>query len=77
MACGNNGEPDTTATFDVVVENVGEAYDFTASGVFNTPVGAAAPAPIGPGEAYEFMSTRREQRASRCSTDRGARSPVM
>jgi hypothetical protein len=54
VACGDNGEPDTTAMFDVVVENVGQVYDFPASGVFNTPVGAGAPAPIGPGEAYEF-----------------------
>ena len=54
LACDDNGEPATTTTFDVVVEHVGQAYDFSASGVFNTPVGAASPAPIGPGEAYEF-----------------------
>ncbi|NIR52791.1 hypothetical protein GWO43_29635, partial [candidate division KSB1 bacterium] len=27
------------------------------SGVFNTPVGASSPAPIGPGGAYEFTFT--------------------
>lgn len=41
-------------TFQVRIENVSDAYPFTSSGVFNTPVGAAEPAPIGPGGAYEF-----------------------
>jgi hypothetical protein len=41
-------------TFQVRIENESALYDFTASGVFNTPVGGASPAPIGPGEAYEF-----------------------
>ncbi|MDQ7054601.1 MAG: spondin domain-containing protein [candidate division KSB1 bacterium] len=40
--------------FRVEIENVSRAYPFSASGVFNTPVGADAPAPIGPGGAYEF-----------------------
>ena len=30
------------------------AADYPVSGVFNTPVGAGGPAPIFPGEAYEF-----------------------
>ncbi|PHN01559.1 spondin domain-containing protein [Flavilitoribacter nigricans] len=40
--------------FKVKVENVGEAYPFSQSGVFHTPVGAAAPGPILPGGVYEF-----------------------
>jgi hypothetical protein len=44
----------TQTTFEVRVENASMVYDFTASGAFNTPVGGNMPAPIGPGEAYEF-----------------------
>jgi hypothetical protein len=56
MGCDDD---DTTSvpiqtSFEVRIENVSTLHDFGASGVFNTPVGAAAPAPIGPGEAYEF-----------------------
>jgi hypothetical protein len=40
--------------FRVRVENVAESYEFLHSGAFTTPVGAQDPAPIGPGEAYEF-----------------------
>ncbi|NIN73060.1 MAG: hypothetical protein GTO46_14255 [Gemmatimonadetes bacterium] len=52
-------DDDTTSvteetTFEVRIENASMLYDFSASGVFNTPVGAGSPAPIGPGEAYEF-----------------------
>jgi hypothetical protein len=52
-------DDDTTSvseetTFEVSIENASMLYDFSASGVFNTPVGAGAPAPIGPGQAYEF-----------------------
>jgi hypothetical protein len=52
-------DDDTTAvdgatTFEVRIENASTVYDFGASGVFNTPVGAGSPAPIFPGEAYEF-----------------------
>lgn len=54
IACSDNGGPQPTTTFDVLVEQVGQAYDFSASGAFNTPVGGMNPAPIGPGEAYEF-----------------------
>ncbi len=45
--------PDPT-TFEVTLENVTPGYDFSASGVFDTPVGAGAPGPIFPGGAYEF-----------------------
>lgn len=40
--------------FQAVIENTGTAYQFAASGIFNTPVGAGGPAPIGPGSAYEI-----------------------
>jgi hypothetical protein len=41
-------------TFEVRIENASMSYDFTASGIFNTPVGAGAPGPIVAGEAFEF-----------------------
>ena len=41
-------------TFKVTIENVATAYDYGASGVANTPVGAAGPGAIGPGDMYEF-----------------------
>ena len=49
----------TTATaqqtfFKVRIDNVAEAFTLQSSGVFNTPVGATDPGPIGPGGAYEF-----------------------
>ncbi|MEM1117287.1 MAG: spondin domain-containing protein [Bacteroidota bacterium] len=44
-------------TFRVEIENVGSAFGVLKSGVFNTPVGASGPAPIFPGEAYEFSFT--------------------
>jgi hypothetical protein len=53
-ACDETMAPAERVSFEVRVENVSTVYDFAASGVFNTPVGAGAPAPIGPGEAYEF-----------------------
>lgn len=40
--------------FKVKIENVGQAYPFTQSGVFNTPLGAEAPGPLLPGGIYEF-----------------------
>ena len=42
------------AFFKVRIENVGQAYPFTQSGVFNTPVDSASPGPLFPGAAYEF-----------------------
>jgi hypothetical protein len=41
-------------TFTLTIENVSAPADYPVSGVFNTPVGASGPAPIFPGEAYEF-----------------------
>jgi len=40
--------------FTARIENVGTNFDFIGSGVFNTPVGAGAPGPIGPGGSYEI-----------------------
>ena len=40
--------------FKVRIDNVAEAFAYPSSAVFNTPVGATDPAPIGPGGAYEF-----------------------
>ncbi len=40
--------------FKVRLSNSSPVYDFSASGIFNTPVGATEPGPIGPGGAYEF-----------------------
>lgn len=55
VACDDDttSVPQETA-FEVTIENASMPYDFSASGVFNTPVGAGAPGPIGPGQAYEF-----------------------
>jgi hypothetical protein len=47
------GPGDTSRTFTVTLENVSASHDFLTSGSFATPVGAASPAPIGPGQAYE------------------------
>ena len=47
--------PTTEArSFTLTIENISADGAFFASGVFNTPVGAGAPAPAFPGEAYEF-----------------------
>ena len=40
--------------FKVRLSNTSPVYDFSASGIFNTPAGATDPGPIGPGGAYEF-----------------------
>ena len=40
--------------FKVTIENVGQAFPYTQSGVFNTPVGEAGPGPLLPGGIYEF-----------------------
>ncbi len=43
--------------FRVTVENVGMEHPVLKTGVFNTPVDAAEPAPIGPGGQYQFSFT--------------------
>jgi len=48
------GDGDGDPTFVVTIENTGTAFSFPQSGVFNTPVGANEPGPIGPGGSYEF-----------------------
>lgn len=55
-ACGDEEmmEPIVETTFEVMVENVSAAYDFPASGAFDTPLGATGPGPLFPGDAYEF-----------------------
>ena len=50
-ACG--GDDDDSVMFSVEVENISPVYDFLASGVFDTPVGADRPGPLMPGQAYE------------------------
>jgi hypothetical protein len=40
--------------FTVAIENVSVVHDFFMAGSFDTPIGAAAPGPAGPGAAYEF-----------------------
>lgn len=47
-------DPDDPTMFTVTVENVSTVYDFTRSGVFNTPVGEAGPGPLFPGASYDF-----------------------
>ena len=57
MGCkdDNPAEPgNPSSDFLVTIENVAGSFTYTGSGVFNTPVGAGAPAAIGPGESYEF-----------------------
>lgn len=46
--------PAQTAMFQVTVENVSGAYAYPSSGAFAMPVGADAPGPLFPGDAYEF-----------------------
>ena len=41
-------------TFRVLVENVAQPLPYSASGAFNTPVGASGPGPLLPGSSYEF-----------------------
>ncbi len=43
--------------FEVTIENVGPELPVLKKGIFNTPVGASDPGPIGPGMAYEFSFT--------------------
>ena len=55
-ACDDEPEmmaPVTEQMFEVRVENVSTVYDFTATGVFNTPAGEAGPGPLFPGGVYE------------------------
>ncbi|MEP5255978.1 MAG: spondin domain-containing protein [Winogradskyella arenosi] len=57
--------PSETTNFTVSIENIGTAYSFIDSGVFNTPVGDAGPGPATPGKRYEFtVDAGRSQKLS-------------
>ena len=43
--------------FQVTIENVGPELPVLKKGIFNTPVGATDPGPIGPDGSYEFSFT--------------------
>lgn len=53
----NDVDNRATGNFTVTIENVSVAKSFLTSGVFNTPVGAATPGAIKPGDKYEFNVT--------------------
>lgn len=62
---GSPGDAGGPTEFTVTIENTSPVYEFTASGVVNTPVGADDPAPIAGGESYEFkFFAHRGQRLS-------------
>lgn len=50
----NGGSNDQMANFTVTIENVVTPKPIFQSSVFNTPIGGNAPAPLFPGDAYEF-----------------------
>ena len=50
----NPMKPKPETTFKVRIDNISPAVMFSASGVFNTPLGKMTPSPAGPGEAFEF-----------------------
>ncbi|MDH5761300.1 MAG: spondin domain-containing protein, partial [Gemmatimonadota bacterium] len=55
-ACGDDTTVPPTATeFEIRVENVSAVYDFTASGVFHTPLGDTQAGPLFPGGIYETV----------------------
>ncbi len=51
--CESSTESEEESMYTVTIENIAIEKSYFASGAFNTPVGASAPAPIFPGEAYE------------------------
>lgn len=57
FACNDNNNDAPSAQFEVTIENTGQAYSILKSDAFTTPVGAAEPSPLMPGEAYEFEFT--------------------
>ncbi len=59
---GASGAPDgggagEAHAFRLRIENVGAEYPFIHTGTFDTAVGARAPGPIGPGQAFEVSFT--------------------
>ncbi|QXP59478.1 spondin domain-containing protein [Olleya sp. HaHaR_3_96] len=60
-----NPSSNETSNFTVSIENIGSAYSFIDSGVFNTPVGDTDPGPATPGKRYEFtVDAGRSQKLS-------------
>jgi len=57
ISCVNDNEDENSGRFRVTIENSSPVYDLVKSGSFAVPVGASDPAPIFPGEAYEFEFT--------------------
>ena len=54
-ACNDDDDAvEASSNFMVKIENVVTPTAFFQSGVFNTPVDASGPAPLFPGDAYEF-----------------------
>ncbi len=55
LTTGCNGEKDPDSQrFLVTIEHTGTVYDLVESGIFDTPTGETAPAPLFPGDSYEF-----------------------
>ncbi len=56
VACSDDDptSPDNSRMFTVSISNMSTSFGIMSSGVFNTPVGAAAPGPLTTGGAYEF-----------------------
>jgi len=52
VGCESGTSPESETHFTLTLENTGTEYDYSGSGVFNTPSGSMAPAPIFPGESY-------------------------
>lgn len=48
------GQLTAQTTFNITIENIGQAFAFPESGSFAVPVGGENPAPAFPGDAYEF-----------------------
>lgn len=51
---GDDGTESGVTAFDVRIENVSRPYTLFQSGVYDTPVGAAEPGPLFPGDAFEL-----------------------
>jgi hypothetical protein len=65
VSAGAGGEASGPKMFTVTVENVAPVKRFTSGGVFNTPVGAATPGALKPGNSYEFtVNAGRKQKLS-------------
>jgi hypothetical protein len=57
LACSDSNSPTggtPTTMFQVTLQNHTDSFEHALSGVFDTPEGAGAPGPIGPGQAYVF-----------------------